>query len=218
MTMSDDSCWHPQLDVAVPRTPHVDAVRRAAFSVLRTGTTPRLASLAAVTGQEIDQVRDVVAQLVTAGIATIEGDLADDPAVVGAEGLTVRATAHALILDGEALHTWCAFDTIGIPAALGVDAVARTSCPSCGAPIELVLEGGQPPESTAVGWWPLETSGPVNESFCPTANLFCDRSHLDSWRASPVGGTRAGEALPLTALAARGRAMWALLTEPGGSR
>ena len=140
--MSDDSCWRPWLDVAVPRTPLVDAVRRAAFSALRTGMTPRLAELAAVTGQEIDQVRDVVAQLVAAGIATVDADLADDPAVVGAEGLTVRVTAHELIVDGEALHTWCTFDTIGIPAALGIDAVARTSGPSCGAPIESTSTAG----------------------------------------------------------------------------
>lgn len=119
-----------------------------------------------------------------------------------------------MTLGAQRLYTWCGFDTVGIPAALGVDAVARTVCPTCGAAIELLLRDGQPPSSSVVGWWPLATSGPVNESFCLTANLFCDRDHLDAWTMAAAGR---GEVLPLAALAERGRQTWSLLTDSAGS-
>ncbi len=204
------------LDGAVAHTPEIDEVRRAAFNLVRTGTAPRVSRIAATTGQRVEEVRDIVDGLVTAGIATVEGDPDGDLAVVGADGLTVNVTPHQLVLDGQPLHTWCAFDTVGIPAALGADAVARSSCPTCGAAIELVLRKGQPPDDPVVGWWPQATSGPVNESFCPAAHLFCSREHLASWRATSNAGP--GEALPLAALAERARATWSLFTDSGDGR
>ena len=191
----------------------MDLVRRASFAALRAGAAPRVSELAETTGLDLPEIRDVFAQLVSAGIATIEGDLTADPLVVGAEGLTVRITAHQLRLGDQALHTWCAFDTVGIPAALGVDALARTICPTCGSGIELVLPSGQPPASSVVGWWPLATSGPINQSFCPTASLFCSSDHLETWRTTTTAGP--GEALPLSALAERGQVTWSLFTDPG---
>lgn len=210
--MTDDGCCTP-LDGAVTSTPKVRRVRRAAFDVLRTGASPRLSDLARHTGLALEHVREVLRELVAGGIATVDGDLAGDPVVVGAEGLTVRATAHQLILGNQVLYTWCAFDTIGIPAALAVDAVARTACPTCGAAIELTLPNGQPPPNPVVGWWPLVASGLVNESFCPTASLFCNSDHLDTWRVATA--TAPGEALPLTALAERGRQTWSLFVDLG---
>jgi hypothetical protein len=209
--MTNDCCCTP-LD-GIVATPDGDRVRRVAFDALRTGAAPRLSDIADRTGLDAQRVRDILGDLVAGGIATIEGDLGGDPMVVGADGLTIPATRHQLILDGQRLYTWCGFDTVGIPAALGVDAVARTVCPTCGSAIELLVRDGQPPASPIVGWWPLATSGPVNKSFCPTANLFCDRDHLDTWRASPATGL--GEALPLTALAERGRQTWSLFSAGG---
>jgi len=207
------SCCPSPLDVAVDRTPTTDAVRRGAFTALRAGTALTLAELATVTGVDLDQVRGVVAQLVTAGLATIDGDLAGDALVDGAEGMTVRGTPHQLVLDGQLLHTWCAFDTVGIFAALRVDAVARTGCPTCGARLEIVLRGGQPPLSTVAGWWPLASAGPVNESFCPTAQLFCTLAHLRTWQRISAAGP--GDALTLTELSARGRSTWSLFINAG---
>jgi mercuric reductase len=218
LTMADDCCCTP-LDGTVARTPDVDRVRRVAFDALRAGAAPRLSDIANRTGLDAHRVRDIVGDLVAGGIATTDGgiattdgDLAGDPTVTGADGLTVRRTTHQLVIGGRLLYTWCAFDTVGIPAALDVDAVARTSCPTCNALVELVLPNGRPPPSPVVGWWPLATSGPVNESFCPTANLFCSRDHLDTWRAATRTGS--GEPLPLTTLAERGRRTWALFLDP----
>ncbi len=214
--MSDPSCCPSVLSTSLAGSPQVDLVRRAAFAALRMGTAPRLAEIAAATGLGVEKVRRIVGVLLTAGIATVEGDVGDDATVVGAEGLTVRKTSHRLGLGGVGLHTWCAFDTIGIPAALRADAVARTACPACGAGIELVLSHGVPPDSVVVGWWPQATAGPVKESFCPTANLFCTRAHLDAWRVTSSSGS--GQALPLPALAECGRITWALFAGAPGQR
>lgn len=130
--MTDASCCVPLLDPGVPGTPELDRLRRAAFAALRAGAAARLTDLAAATGQAVDDVRALAGQLVAAGIATIEGDLAGDPAVTGAEGLTVETTPHELVMGGQHLHTWCAFDLVGMPAALRLDAEARTACPTCG--------------------------------------------------------------------------------------
>jgi len=42
--------------------------------------------------------------------------------------------------------------------------------------------------------------------FCPSALLFCSRSHLDGWRAGR--DTTSGAALDIEALADRGRSFW----------
>lgn len=92
------------------------------------------------------------------------------------------------------------------------------SCPTCGARMELVSVNGQPPQSAAAGWRPLETSGPVNESFCPTANLGCSHEAPRSRAGSLTGTAGAGEAMHLPELtAARGRATRALLTGAGAA-
>jgi hypothetical protein len=55
-----------------------------------------------------------------------------------------------LILDGVELWTWCAYDIVGIAAALWAEAVGSTQCGACERPIEVVIREGQP-EGTAVG-------------------------------------------------------------------
>jgi hypothetical protein len=58
-------------------------------------------------------------------------ELDDDGRLVGIHGLTLRPTQHAFVHAERTHWTWCAFDSVGIPAALGVDAEARTTCPAC---------------------------------------------------------------------------------------
>lgn len=57
-------------------------------------------------------------------------------------------------------------------------------------------------------------TGPVNESFCSTANLIYDSDHLDTWRTTASAGP--GDALPVTALAERRRQTWSLYNDPAG--
>jgi hypothetical protein len=104
------------------------------------------------------------------------------------------------------LWTWCAYDIVGIAAAVGAEAVGRTECGACGRPIEVLIREGRPEESSAVGWWPDESCANVMVEFCPSALLFCSRAHLDEWRAGR--DTTSGAALDIDALADRGRSFW----------
>jgi hypothetical protein len=103
--------------------------------------------------------------------------------IVGLYGLSLEPSRHRLRLAGVALYTWCAFDAVAIPAALGYDATVETRCGYCDVPITVPIMNGHPPTSTPlVGWLPEAPPGsPVREAFCASANLFCDRTHLDSW-------------------------------------
>jgi alkylmercury lyase len=178
-------------------------VRRAAFTHLRRGRPVPQAILAEVTGLEVEVVRAALTELVAVGTATMV-----DRDVVAAGGLSVVPAAHRLRMGGVELWTWCAFDAIGIPAALGVDAVAITRCPLCATVLEIALARGEPPaDSPMLGWLPGRPCANVQADFCPEANLFCGRDHLERWRSEadgPVGG-----AYSLAGLAARGRQVWA---------
>ena len=44
----------------------------------------------------------------------------------GIHGLTLETTAHQIHHADGHVHTWCAFVAVGIPAALGIDAMATT--------------------------------------------------------------------------------------------
>ena len=130
---------------------------------------------------------------------------------VGPRSNCQRHTIHnvcdrLLVLGGVELWTWCAYDIVGIAAALGVDAVGNTQCGWCGRPIEVVIREGQPEGNAAVRWLPDESCANVMADFCPSALLFCSQAHLDEWRARE--GVGAGEAMDLESLAQRGRSCW----------
>ena len=117
---------------------------------------------------------------------------------------------HRLRLGGLQLRTWCAFDVIGVPAVLDLDAVLDTHCAHCDHPLRVTIETGQPPkESPVVGRLPGGPCRNVQADFCPEANLFCDAPHLAAWRAT---GDHDGATASLLELADIGKATWADLT------
>lgn len=178
------------------------AVRRAGFAALLEGRSLTVAELAAAAGAPGDAVAMTVAAFVAAGRAT----LTPDGRVDGIAGLTRRPTRHAIARPGDPrLQTWCAFDAVAIPAALGWTATALAICGACGADLAVALEDGEP-VGEAWGWLPPGECEHVLRDFCSSADLFCDRSHLDAWRAA--AGNPAGEPHPVAALAELGRSAW----------
>ena len=107
-----------------------------------------------------------------------------DPADVGA-GWRRLHEQHALVLNAgtdeirmanpfsavptayrvQAASRWwyanCAWDALGICAALSVDGLIETSCPDCGDPLTVTVRGRQPEPADllfhclipAAGWW-----------------------------------------------------------------
>lgn len=170
--------------------PVAEWVRWAAFDRLRSGRAVTVADLAEDVQLTRDELEEVLAGLVVAGL--MERDLAG--AVEGSHGLTLRPSVHRVVLDGVDLHTWCALDAVAIPAALGVDAELTTHCGWCDRTIGVTSVAGRPQAGGELRVWvPGTDCDNVLQQFCPSANLFCDTDHLDRWRADaghPVGQAR----------------------------
>jgi hypothetical protein len=70
-------------------------------------------------------------------------------------------TAYRVHAGGRWWYANCAWDALGICAALHVDGRVEASCPDCGEPIELEIAGEQPDDPSllfhclvpAVRWW-----------------------------------------------------------------
>ncbi len=194
------------LDAAVDGGASTLAVRRTVFHSMLAGTAINEARISELTGLDPGTVKGTVDRLVAAGIATTDGAKGAQRLVDGAEGLTIRNSGHTIWMSGSELHTWCAFDIVGIPAALGLDATGSTHCPTCLTEIKLEVLKGEVVESEVAGWWPALSGGPVVEAFCPSTSIFCNLNHLEAWRSAT--GAR-GTPRTLTELAQAGRTTWA---------
>ncbi|MGH2657476.1 MAG: alkylmercury lyase family protein [Actinomycetota bacterium] len=155
-------------------------MRRAAFRSILDGEAPDASELARVTVIAPDVVEDALRSLVGRGEAVVDGE----NRVVGTAGLSLVPARHRLRLGEMEFHTWCAIDAIGIPAALGADAVAHTACPTCGQPIEVAFREGQAADRDELrAWLPtLDCCTSVVDELCPEMNLFCSEAHLEEWR------------------------------------
>jgi len=121
-------------------------------------------------------------------------------------GLARRLTPHRIEHHGEVVHTWCALDAIGIPAALAIDASAVTQCPTCRATLTVTLAQGEPqPLPGAVLSYPEVRCGHLVHDFCTEANLFCSLDHLQR----RVATGPAGAVMTVDEVAEVGREIWA---------
>ena len=180
-----------------------ERLRWAAFDRLRAHTPATPSALADDLATSVEAVEEVLAAQLAAG--RFERDHAG--VVVGAHGLTLLPTRHTLTMSGRDLHTWCALDAIGIPAAAGDDALVATSCGWCDQPITVSVSAGRPLDrGHQVLWLPTAPCPNVREQFCPHANLFCRRRHLKRWRKA--AGRPEGHVLTLDAVAELGRQTW----------
>ncbi|HEY6416931.1 MAG TPA: organomercurial lyase [Acidimicrobiales bacterium] len=143
-----------------------------------------------------------VEALVQAGRLEID----DHGVVVGVHGLAARPTAHRVEHADGVVHTWCALDAIGIPAALALDAAALTTCPACGTALRVTLDGGVPAVDEDMRLWlPGGQCTHLVEDFCRHANLYCTADHV----ASKVAPGTPGSAVTVADAAGIGRVEWA---------
>jgi hypothetical protein len=139
----------------------------------------------------------IVAGLHQRGLVELDAD----GLITGIHGLSTTPTAHRIIHDGRTIHTWCAFDAVGIPAALGLDALAETSCPTCGQHLDITFAHGRPTARTDVRLWlPTGRCEHVMNDLCAHANLYCNREHLTA--------TVPGTALTVAEAARLGATTW----------
>lgn len=89
---------------------------------------------------------EVMAGLVARGRCELD----NDGLVIGIHGLTLKSTRHHFCHGGRTHHTWCAFDAVGIPAALEIDATATTDCLTCGRLLRIELAAGAPTDTNGL--------------------------------------------------------------------
>lgn len=179
-------------------------VRRAAFRSIKRGRAPDASDLAEATGLDVEAVEVAVGSLAQKGQAVVD----PERRVVGSAGLSLVPARHRLRLGQDEFQTWCAIDAIGIPAALGVDALAGTACPTCGRSIGIDFsEGRAAADGELRAWLPRQdccTS--VVDELCPDMNLFCSEAHLEEWHRR--SGDPQGVVLTLRETEELGRTWW----------
>jgi hypothetical protein len=182
----------------------IRAVRREAFRGLLEGHALAAQEIATTAMLSKERTETAIAELRATGALELD----PDGHVVGAHGLTQRATEHFIITAERVWHTWCALDAIGIPVALNLAAEVRTRCPTCAATIVLVVRDRAPvaTEATPVLWHPGGQCTHVMDDFCATANLFCNADHLEHWHAQ--AGEPPGQTLTISEAADVGLRVW----------
>ncbi|TME33552.1 MAG: hypothetical protein E6I75_15210 [Chloroflexi bacterium] len=108
---------------------------RAAFNAILNGELATVSELAKSTEASSHDVELLV------GRALI---IDESGRIVAAHGLSaVPARQHRLTLRGRPFWTWCAIDALGIPAGLGEDAVAETTCQLCATRVRVEFKVGK---------------------------------------------------------------------------
>lgn len=187
-------------------TPEAAQVRTAAFRrLLHTGTPVAPEQLADDLGTT--DVRTVVDELAGQGRIRLDAE----GRIVGSAGLSVRPDRHKIDLDGRRFWTWCAYDYLGIFAALGASGEARSASPD-GQHYQIRFDAGQPEPAPVVLFLPDDDYAAcctsMYEQWCPNSNMFGDTAAATSW-ASEHSVT--GQVLTLPQAAERGAARWAPL-------
>lgn len=189
-----------------PLPPAVDAaglLREAGFALLLRAREPvDLTDLASAIGMDVGAAGPAVTSLAQAGWL----DLDESGRVVGAAGLSLATGPHQLVLGDAPFRTWCAYDSLGIAAALAVDARVETACGQCGMPISLTFRAGVPDRSGPERLWLAEGGTDLRGSFCTPTVLLCGEDHGAAWSLTQGGR---GELLDLAEGARRGGAEWA---------
>jgi hypothetical protein len=181
-----------------------DNVRAAAFRrLLRTNTPVAVDELTSGLHEPPDRVHAAVDALAEQGRIRCDAD----GRIVGAAGLSVWPDRHQIDLNPKRYWTWCAYDFLGIFAALGATGQASSPIPDTDevAVVEF-LDGA--PHGDFVLLLPsddVECCGNVYEQWCPNSNLFRTAADAAVW-AAQHGLT--GSALALTDAAEHGGARW----------
>ena len=122
---------------------------------------------------------------------------AKDGGVLGFGGLSAAPMPHRFKLDGRALWTWCAWDSLFIPEILGEVARVESKDPQSGATIRLTVtpEGveAKEPATTVVSFVAPDakqfnsSADNVMASFCHFVFFFESRESGEAWATDHEG-------------------------------
>lgn len=148
---------------------------------LANGLPVSVQELAKASRQSLAQIDTVLRQA-----PDIEYDPMDN--IVG-HGLTLRQTPHSFELEGRRLHTWCALDTLMLPALISKSARVHSLCPETGASVSLAVDPHElcavEPADAAVSLAVPKIG--IRQSFCCQVHFFSSRVAGDRWALRHTG-------------------------------
>ena len=151
----------------------------------QTGVPISLETLAQSLGCERSQVAQVL------NVQYPEAEYDRSSKLIGV-GLTLRPTAHQLVVENRAFYTWCAPDALHIAVVLGRLAQIISACPVTGTRIEVTLTPEQmtafTPASTVVSFPKqgdtlkrLKEAGCIRQGGCQNALFFASGEAAAPW-------------------------------------
>jgi alkylmercury lyase len=108
-------------------------------------------------------------------------------------GMSLRPTKHRFDVGGRRLYTWCAWDTLLLPALLDDQAQVESTCPMTGTEVRLTVapDGvlAAHPEDIWVSFpAPGQTStDDIVESFCCHVHFLAGADTADGWASARPG-------------------------------
>jgi alkylmercury lyase len=107
--------------------------------------------------------------------------------VVAFGGLSILPTPHGFAVAGQQLYTWCAWDTLFLPALLGQSADVQSTCPVTGAEVRLGVTpdgvGSADPKALWLSFPPLGSASvaDITGSFCCHVHFLAGRAAAARW-------------------------------------
>ena len=158
--------------------------QRASFTVYRL-----LAKGQPVTVPQISSASSVASDAVAEMLGRWHGVERDEAGAVTAFwGLTLRQTKHRFRIGATQLHTWCGWDTLFLPALLGVSADVESTCPVSGKQIVLRVAPDRvrsaTPESAVLSFVlpnKVDVERSVTETFCCHVHFFASAEAGKAW-------------------------------------
>lgn len=111
------------------------AITRAAYRALADGVPVSIDRIVRSAGVSEQAVRGMVARW--PGLAQFDGQQ-----LIGFNGLGLTATHHQVVIAGQVLYAWCAWDSLLILRILGSQARITSRCPVTGRAIRLFVTPG----------------------------------------------------------------------------
>jgi alkylmercury lyase len=118
----------------------------------------------------------------------------DQGRVVAFAGLSVTPTEHRFEVAGRRLYTWCAWDTLFLPALLAGEARVESTCPVTGAQVRLTVgpDGVRAAEPLSLQVsFPAPASTDTSDaiaSFCCHVHFLAGQDAAERWLADHQGG------------------------------
>ena len=118
--------------------------------------------------------------------------------VVAFSGLTLEPTGHRFAVGGRQLYTWCAWDTLFLPAMLAQSADVESTCAATGREVRLTVDPDGVRRFDPRPLWlsfpaPSATStADITGTFCCHVHFLATPSAIEAWLGGHPDGTVLG--------------------------